>query len=57
VLDGAPQQWAPHKEQFCDVRCKWVPGDLGGEGVRERFARGPTTAGAEGLNTTRNSKL
>ncbi|OAL35784.1 hypothetical protein AYO20_04934 [Fonsecaea nubica] len=41
VLDGVTTHWAPHKEQFCDVRCAWVPEDLGGEGVRERFKKGP----------------
>ncbi|KAH0845571.1 Glutathione-dependent formaldehyde-activating family GFA [Fonsecaea pedrosoi] len=41
VLDGITTNWVPHKEQFCDVRCAWVPEDLGGEGVRERFKKGP----------------
>ncbi|OQV10945.1 hypothetical protein CLAIMM_14862 [Cladophialophora immunda] len=49
VLDSAATRWAPHKEQFCDVRCAWVP-DLGGR-VRERFGKGPTASAVDGVTS------
>ncbi|OAP58558.1 hypothetical protein AYL99_07648 [Fonsecaea erecta] len=49
VLDGVVTQWAPHKEQFCDVRCDWVP-ELG-DGIKERFRKGPTGSKVDGLTS------
>ena len=47
VLERAGQEWTPIKEQFCDVRCQWVP-EFGGV-VKDRFAKGPTGPSVHGL--------
>jgi len=39
VLGDAGRDWAPQKEQFCEVRCGWVP-EFGGM-VKERYEKGP----------------
>ncbi|EXJ73370.1 uncharacterized protein A1O5_03130 [Cladophialophora psammophila CBS 110553] len=49
VLEHSPTSWAPQKEQFCEVRCAWVP-DFGGA-VTQRFSRGPTPDKVEGVTT------
>ncbi|KIW89131.1 uncharacterized protein Z519_09983 [Cladophialophora bantiana CBS 173.52] len=46
VLEHSTTSWAPQKEQFCEVRCAWVP-DFGGT-VTQRFGRGPTPDKVEG---------
>ena len=47
VLEGAGGGWTPSKEQFCEMRCEWVPEF--GETVREKFEKGPTGKSVQGM--------
>jgi len=47
ILEHAGRDWTPSKEQFCDVRCEWVP-EFGGR-VKDRFPKGPMGASVKGL--------